>query len=192
MPNWIRNDLAISTTHPELQNTLQQLADKNDDQGFFSVFFPRPVDIDDWYTWSINNWGTKWDVEADVIPTESTNSDAKSFRVVFDSAWDAPQEFLFQFAHQFNQNGYGTDIDLHFLGLEEAICGYMTTTPDIAQLTSEHPNLVKDAEIGWVGGCYDALSIRETDPSIAARFDKAFPGFIEICQEWLSNEDVSE
>ena len=185
MPNWIYNRLVIHTTHPELENTLQQLADAkiqtqpNQDQGFFSLFFPRPIDEQDWYTWSIKNWGTKWDVDADVIATES-EKDAKGFQILFNSAWDAPHEFLFQLAYRFNQDGHHTKIDLHFIGLEEAICGYMTTTPDIAKLASEQPELLKNAEIGWIGGSYDAVTIRKTNPEIATRFEVLFDGFLEL------------
>jgi len=185
MPNWIYNRLVVHTTHPELKSKLGALADAktqsplNQDQAFFSLFFPRPENVEDWYTWSIANWGTKWDVDADVTRTESKN-DADGFLILFNSAWDAPKEFLFQLADRFNQDGHHTEIELHFFCLEEAVCGYMTTTPDITQLVSEQPERVKNAEIGWIGGMYDAVTIRDTDPEIAARFEEVFRGFLDL------------
>ncbi len=187
MPNWIYNRVDIHTTHPELKKILQQLADAkththtNQDQGFFSLFFPRPSDEQDWYTWSIRNWGTKWDVDADVIPTDA------GFQISFNSAWSAPHEFLFELAYRFNQDGHHTTIDSHFIGLDEAIYGYMTTTPDITKLVSEQPELVKSTEIGWIGECYDVSTIHEANPTIAQQLEEKFPGFSDICKQWFSD-----
>ena len=38
-----------------------------------------------WYDWNLNNWGTKWDVDAEV------NDDDSLIFVNFDSAWAPPQ-----------------------------------------------------------------------------------------------------
>lgn len=38
----------------------------------------------DWYSWRVNNWGTKWDVEAAVQDDDSL------IFITFDSAWSPP------------------------------------------------------------------------------------------------------
>lgn len=178
MPNWIKNHMVIKTTSLELIDKLEMLSHpKYKDIGFLSAFFPRPTENK--YEWSIQHWGTKWDTQAEVIPTRFEGK-TRSFIVKFDTAWDTPHEFLFKFAHQFNQRGHSTSLDLHFIGLDEAICGYMATTPDIAHLTKTQSELVENGDIGWAGGVFDAYTIKATDPAIATRIDEVFPGFIDI------------
>jgi len=55
---------------------------------FLTEFLPTPSDTEDWYYWRINNWGTKWDVEATLI--ERTEFMIKA---VYDSAWAPPIVF---------------------------------------------------------------------------------------------------
>ena len=43
----------------------------------------------DWYDWHINNWGTKWDLTAELLC-----SDEGYLQYCFDSAWSPPIEFL--------------------------------------------------------------------------------------------------
>lgn len=60
-------------------------------------FLPMPTDIGDgWYDWCINNWGTKWDIGAD-IGTEKEEWYGLKATVVgnqvscsFDCAWAPP------------------------------------------------------------------------------------------------------
>jgi hypothetical protein len=54
---------------------------------FMSEFLPTP-NIEDWYEWRVDHWGTKWEVEASVI--ERTEFMIKS---VYDSAWAPPIMF---------------------------------------------------------------------------------------------------
>jgi hypothetical protein len=48
-----------------------------------------------WYDWRLNNWGTKWDVEADV------DDDDSLIRISFDSAWSPPQLAVAELAAKF-------------------------------------------------------------------------------------------
>ena len=55
----------------------------------------NPMD-DDWYSWRVRNWGTKWDVVAE-SPDKTDFKNGKSKVVyVFDSAW-APPEAAFRY-----------------------------------------------------------------------------------------------
>jgi hypothetical protein len=48
-----------------------------------------------WYDWRLNNWGTKWDVEAEV------DDDDSLIRISFDSAWSPPQLAVAELAAKF-------------------------------------------------------------------------------------------
>ena len=45
---------------------------------------------DNWYDWSLNNWGTKWDV----CESEILNNDINFFSVSFETAWGPPTEWI--------------------------------------------------------------------------------------------------
>ena len=49
--------------------------------------FKRAHGYDNWYDWSVDNWGTKWDVNC-----QSTQKDSSSqVKYYFDSAWCPPE-----------------------------------------------------------------------------------------------------
>jgi len=58
-------------------------------------FLPLP-EGEDWYSWQINNWGTKWDIGADMGTDKEERYGLKATRVdnevccSFDSAWSPP------------------------------------------------------------------------------------------------------
>lgn len=65
----------------------------------------------DWYTWRVTNWGTKWDVTAQVI-----NHEPKKIVYEFDSAWAPPIEAFkkisndypdLKFALNYREDGMG-------------------------------------------------------------------------------------
>ncbi len=63
MPNWCNNTLRINGTAEEIA----QLNWKDNDS-FFAPFIPRPENIgDDWYDWSLRNWGCKWDCQVEIV-----------------------------------------------------------------------------------------------------------------------------
>lgn len=65
-----------------------------------------------WYEWSIDNWGTKWDVGGDADQVARLSSRAMS--ISFDSAWSPPlgaymslQEQGFKVRAYYNETGMG-------------------------------------------------------------------------------------
>jgi hypothetical protein len=52
--------------------------------------FKKKYGSDNWWDWSINNWGTKWDACESLI----YNNDINFFCVSFDTAWGPPVEWI--------------------------------------------------------------------------------------------------
>ena len=134
MPNWCSNEVSISGK-PEV---IKQIADiiKNNPDGFeMDDFVPMPehlrettsgvggdsnfmkalngdktVEYDNWYHWSLANWGTKWDVsEAQV----SYHPSGTSISIGYQTAWSPNGEFWTEFSslhpvliqHQYLEEG---------------------------------------------------------------------------------------
>jgi len=51
-----------------------------------------------WYDWQVNNWGTKWDVDANV----DENVEDGEAVITFDSAWSPPTAFMDSLAQMFS------------------------------------------------------------------------------------------
>jgi hypothetical protein len=60
---------------------------KTDPMAPFELLYnePGPGQADDWYTWRVRNWGTKWDVDAEIEKREPGEA-----HLAFDSAWSPP------------------------------------------------------------------------------------------------------
>ena len=94
MPNWCMNRLTVSHDDPAM---MERFVKAYNEGKLCNEFVPLPEDIgDDWYGWRVDNWGTKWDVGADV-GTEKEEWYGLKATVVgneatcsFDSAWAPP------------------------------------------------------------------------------------------------------
>ncbi|MBO6195364.1 MAG: hypothetical protein J6O56_03335 [Bacilli bacterium] len=49
-----------------------------------------------WYNWSINNWGTKWNVKDDC--TIDYDDSTKEYTITFDTAWSCPTGILKEYS----------------------------------------------------------------------------------------------
>jgi hypothetical protein len=89
MPNWNSNFLSITSDDVELMAKVKSAAESSSEDGFFQSMMPRPLTEDgDWYSWNVNNWGTKWDTGVNIID-QSDNEIVLSF----DTAWSPPIGF---------------------------------------------------------------------------------------------------
>ena len=87
MPNWCKNTVTFTHKDPA---AIQRIADTvNADKPLFQEFVPMPEGEEDWYNWHVENWGTKWDTNADYIST----TDKLSVKLGFDTAWAPPISF---------------------------------------------------------------------------------------------------
>jgi hypothetical protein len=106
MPNWCNNN--VTFTHEDAAQ-IQRLVKAYNEDRLFKEFLPVPEELAqttspndknpdemiekygaaDWYSWSVENWGTKWDVES----VDAAEADGNSVSVYFDSAWAPPIAF---------------------------------------------------------------------------------------------------
>ena len=92
MPNWCMNRLTISHTNDDMVDRFENAYNLGK---ACNEFLPLP-EGEDWYNWQINNWGTKWDIGADMGTDKEERYGLKATRVdnevscSFDSAWSPP------------------------------------------------------------------------------------------------------
>jgi len=94
MPNWCYNEIEIVADEKTLDD--MEMAARKDKLLDFIKPMPSelegtksPSDEPNWYDWSVENWGTKWDVSP--VRIEKTK---KKLSIVFDSAWSPPLEAI--------------------------------------------------------------------------------------------------
>jgi hypothetical protein len=95
MPNWCMNKLTVEHTDVSMVDRFEKAYNLGK---ACEEFLPLP-EGEDWYGWQINNWGTKWDIGADVGTDREEYHGLKATRVgrvgnqvncSFDSAWSPP------------------------------------------------------------------------------------------------------
>ncbi len=86
MPNWCSNTLSLSHEDPkEIARAVE--AFKRGE--LLQELVPNPSGEWD-YDWSVNNWGTKWDVGGRDANDPEVSEDGKTATFWFDSAWAPP------------------------------------------------------------------------------------------------------
>ena len=86
MPNWCSTDIEIIGPTAEMKK-LAAIVNSNDEPGFLQTICPGPEDWD--YNWSVENWGTKWDMETENF---KLSEDGTKITGWSDSAWAPPLE----------------------------------------------------------------------------------------------------
>jgi hypothetical protein len=96
MPNWCLNNLTVEHTDTSMVDRFEKAYNLGT---ACNEFIPMPegyLDNDKWYNWCIDNWGTKWDIGADMGTDREEFHGLKATRVgnqvscSFDSAWAPP------------------------------------------------------------------------------------------------------
>ena len=103
MPNWTENNVLFVGKKKQLKTLKTMLKSKDNDFDFNNIV-PMPKNIfrgllgreeeekygkNNWYHWSIDNWGTKWNA---VDTTVEENGSTLSYN--FMTAWDCPREIV--------------------------------------------------------------------------------------------------
>ena len=140
MPNWCWNNLTVTCTKEyvaELQDFVEKSTNIKDEEFSFEGTLPRG-DREDWYNWSLENWGCKWDACEPYI----NESDSQCFSVSFDSAWAPPTEWLrnimddypnLEFELEYSEDGMCFAGVLNVHGAEEKFFDYCFNTDSASQ-----------------------------------------------------------
>lgn len=139
MPNWITNKVEVIGKGQDIVE-LRNLMHTDDNFQFdFQKILPMPEELsdttspyqgtpeeskrlkekygaNDWYSWSIENWGTKWNA-SEVTYSEVTKMDDGRFimDITFDTAWSVPAPFMLALGKRFDKchfKGMYADEDL--------------------------------------------------------------------------------
>jgi hypothetical protein len=92
MPNWCMNSLTVSHTDKDM---VQKFADAYNTGNVCQQFIPMP-EGEDWYSWNVSNWGTKWDFGKDTHDDPATveeKNDRYEVCVGPSTAWSPPIDF---------------------------------------------------------------------------------------------------
>jgi hypothetical protein len=119
MPNWCSNIVYVSHEDEKLINELIQVCKKTD-LGLFNTYVPiPPSEENDWYSWNINNWGTKWDVNSEDLSLIVQGNDRVC--ISFDTAWGPPIEFFKKIEEQYGfvVKAYAFETGMFFAGIYE-------------------------------------------------------------------------
>lgn len=105
MPNWCNNSITISGNKEQI-DAFEKFLEEKEGNDWFDFFLPCPEDLmnspsppseenkitflekygaEDWYSWCVTNWGTKWNCTANDWDREG---DSITFN--FESAWSPP------------------------------------------------------------------------------------------------------
>lgn len=135
MPNWCENSLYISHEDSKMIEKLTTAWDQNK---FFGTIFPEPdynkVKVKPmfpeikgnndpvspesaWWDWRVRNWGTKWEIASNDYEKPTVDSDGKSMKVYFSTAWSPPTGIY----DRLSNDGYSVDAYYYEGGC--AFCG---------------------------------------------------------------------
>jgi Ferredoxin-like domain in Api92-like protein len=139
MPNWCYNRATFTHKDPEQITRLINAAKVGK---LLNEFYPMPPELleeapigDDyeakrdaiavrnnlefgypsWYEWSIDNWGTKWDISEVDEDYMEKSADGKTVTISFDTAWSPPLEWY--------DNISGFDINAYYYEPGGGFCG---------------------------------------------------------------------
>jgi len=90
MPNWVIN--IIEVEGDDIQEMLEKIKSEKSDFDFEKIIPMPESENDNWYKWSLNNWGTKW-TASDVIVNGNL--------ITFETAWDTPFNLIMHLSIQF-------------------------------------------------------------------------------------------
>lgn len=110
MPNWCSNTISISGPKDKIRALWDATQkDENEGGGLLQALYPMPKAVGDektqdsvmpdWWTWRVNNWGTKWEVSNEGLEY-SEDGDLATISGWFDSAWAPPTGAIFHYGHR--------------------------------------------------------------------------------------------
>lgn len=88
-------ELLRASTHETVRECLHQAE--------LSLQARQKYGVNDWYEWSVSNWGTKWNSCEARVDEPMVLGDEASVSIVFDTAWSFPLPVMQKFAEVFDK-----------------------------------------------------------------------------------------
>ena len=116
MPNWCNNTLTLTHEDPtQIDRAITAFQEGKLCQEFHPMQ-PQLLEDESWYSWRVENWGTKWDVGGEHATIE--RFDKNNVYFAFESAW-APPIYFYQFLEEelgFTVNAMYYEPGMNFAG----------------------------------------------------------------------------
>lgn len=120
MPNWCNNRVYIEASSEEIAGICDIIKQGKE---LLNYLCPEPEHdkeqknhMPNWWHWRIAYWGTKWDVEADIISFDISGG---WISLAFDSAWSPPIEALHNWADKSEDRSF----NIRYIEWGMAYCG---------------------------------------------------------------------
>lgn len=185
MPNWCDNSVRLSHNDIQKIDALAAVLEDKENQQVLQHLRPNPTGEWD-YNWSVENWGTKWDIG--IIDWE--RQDDNTIWISFDSAWSPPTvayEYL-------NDEGWTIEAYYHEPGMGYAGMYTSDGGDDYYEYDITNPNFVdelpseliefaglEDAHHDWmINNMEDEWSGAERTEWIDAKVNPVRDGWYEI------------
>jgi hypothetical protein len=143
MPNWCENRAYIETTPEEIAAIVAAIQSEGD-KNLLNYLRPEPEhgpetegEMPNWWNWRVNNWGTKWEVQAEII---SHSVEGGWINLAFESAWSPPVDAFDYWASQAEDRRF----NLRFIERGMMFCGEAGSNGDT--FTINIPASVEEVE----------------------------------------------
>lgn len=191
MPNWCNNSIMIQGS----TDTIKTLWDEanRDGSGLLNAMKPMPKELEDttsptpedsnqpkidghdnWYSWRVENWGCKWDVDSEGLEYTDNGDGTASISGWFESPWAPPIEAYNTFVE--DMDGCSLVADYHEPGMDFA--GFYDNGDDeyMEGLGEYCEQVVKGR-----------TAIEDT-PQLFQRLDEQFE-LVENAREWIEETE---
>jgi len=120
MPNWCYNRVEVYIEDEEEVKRWKETVESKESKFDFNKIVPMPEELegtvkgtnhvpseelkekygaDNWYDWSINNWGVKWNVYP--LSEDEIDDNGDYIQYTFDTAWGPPHEIFYALRRKF-------------------------------------------------------------------------------------------
>lgn len=161
MPNWCNNYATLTGPKEKIDELIVELKKSDDRDTPYEILNKlRPNPSGEWqYDWSVENWGTKWDISVAGYEIVDDNT----VTISFDSAWSPPTT-LYEFLQS-----EGWTVDAYYYEPGMAFCGrYQDGYDDYYE--------------------YSNLSADEIEEEIPSEINEMF-GISDDMRQWEENEE---
>jgi len=130
MPNFVTNEVVFNFDMSHDKDRFMKLVTSDDNPFDFNNIIPMPKEINprgllsykdreqpNWYDWSCENWGTKWNSCNTTVDWDDEND----VGFIFDTAWSAPTPIAVKLKSMFK----GFTFRWFYRDESDMFCGYL-------------------------------------------------------------------